>query len=300
MKKRIITAVALTAFLVIALLLRQYVHIQFFNVFIALISTLAAYEISSVIQKKQVDKNGRAPKLVLFAPPVFAIATYFLFLGLSVGNVIVWFLPLLFALVLVFGIYIYFASDINGQGFKLNFLAIVYPTVLFAFFYLINHFAYFKDNLKDLPQVGLFAIVLTFVVVAFTDTTAMFGGMIFKGPKLIPSVSPKKTISGAVCGLVAGVAGAIITFVIFNTNSVFKIDIFQLNQVTYWHFIFIGLALSFLTQVGDLVESFLKRKLGIKDMGRFLPGHGGIMDRLDGASLAVVGTFLTMIFLFVV
>jgi phosphatidate cytidylyltransferase len=114
---------------------------------------------------------------------------------------------------------------------------------------------------------GLYAIMWLFAVVWVADVTAYFGGRLIGGPKLWPRVSPAKTWSGfcvgVLCGAGAGLAAAPAgdrTFLLFA----------------------LGLATGVVAQGGDLFESFLKRKFGVKDSSHLIPGHGGLMDRLDG------------------
>jgi phosphatidate cytidylyltransferase len=128
---------------------------------------------------------------------------------------------------------------------------------------------------------GLAVILWLFAVVWGTDTCAYFSGRAIGGPKLWPSVSPKKTWSGAIGGLIGGAALGLLTLVLAGI------------PVRYPH-VLLSLAFSAATQGGDLFESALKRRYGVKDAGSIIPGHGGVMDRLDGfivaaALAAVVG-----------
>ncbi|MGL4241831.1 MAG: phosphatidate cytidylyltransferase, partial [Beijerinckiaceae bacterium] len=118
-------------------------------------------------------------------------------------------------------------------------------------------------------------------VVWGTDTCAYFTGRTLGGPKLWPAVSPKKTWSGAIGGLVGGAALGLIVL------SAAGIGL-------KWQHVALSLAFSVATQAGDLFESALKRRYDVKDAGSIIPGHGGVMDRLDGfifaaALAAVVG-----------
>jgi len=122
---------------------------------------------------------------------------------------------------------------------------------------------------------GFAVIVLLFAIVWSTDVCGYFAGRAFGGPKLMPVVSPKKTWSGAI----AGTAGAMIVgllvaspFGSFNTVAMLAITF----------------VLSVLAQFGDLFESWVKRQFGAKDSSRLIPGHGGVMDRLDGFWAAAV------------
>jgi phosphatidate cytidylyltransferase len=122
---------------------------------------------------------------------------------------------------------------------------------------------------------GLVAIAFVFGVVWATDTFAYFAGRTFGGPKLAPRFSPKKTWSGAIGGLVAAVvAGVVVGRWVPGAASL------PLAAV--------AAGLSVLSQAGDIGESAMKRHFGVKDSGHLIPGHGGIMDRVDGLVVALV------------
>ena len=104
------------------------------------------------------------------------------------------------------------------------------------------------------------------------------------GPKLIPEISPKKTVSGAIGGLLGGMIGAIVTYLLLKNTFVY-----HLSVSPYLYFALVGLIGAFLTEIGDLVESFLKRQLGVKDSGKIFPGHGGMLDRLDSVLTVALG-----------
>ncbi|MBI3789971.1 MAG: phosphatidate cytidylyltransferase [Gemmatimonadetes bacterium] len=107
-----------------------------------------------------------------------------------------------------------------------------------------------------------------------TDTGAYLFGRIFGGPKLMPSVSPGKTISGAIGGLLTavGMAFAYIAYVLHPAAEI---------RMTTGGTILFAVAISVAGQVGDLFESLIKREAGVKDSSQFFPGHGGVLDRLD-------------------
>ena len=132
--------------------------------------------------------------------------------------------------------------------------------------------------LRSDGEEGFLALIFLFAVVWTTDISAYFVGRAVGGPKLMPQVSPKKTWAGALGGLLAAVAVAI--------------ALAKLASLTAWFaFAMLAVVLSLSAQAGDLFESFLKRRFGTKDSSHLIPGHGGLMDRLDGfatASLAAV------------
>jgi phosphatidate cytidylyltransferase len=117
-----------------------------------------------------------------------------------------------------------------------------------------------------------FALFITWA----SDTTAFFIGRRFGRHKLAPNISPGKTWEGTIGGIV----GAIIMSILFFTSTPFHLPL------VYWQAIVLSILVSIFGQVGDLVESLLKRNMGVKDSGRLLPGHGGILDRLDSIIFA--------------
>jgi phosphatidate cytidylyltransferase len=132
------------------------------------------------------------------------------------------------------------------------------------------------------PYYGMQAVLLLFSIVWTTDVLGYFAGRAIGGPKLCPSVSPKKTWSGAVAGSIGGMLAAIAMVHVF---AAFKFG--EFHPVAWAS---IGLILSIVAQCGDLLESWIKRHFGAKDASQIIPGHGGVMDRLDGFwAAAVVG-----------
>jgi phosphatidate cytidylyltransferase len=133
--------------------------------------------------------------------------------------------------------------------------------------------------LRGSDRLGFVAIVLLFAIVWTTDVLGYFAGRAFGGPKLMPAVSPKKTWSGAI----AGALGAMIVSVpIVGLFSDFNRPVIAA----------LALLLSVLAQLGDLLESWVKRRFGAKDASHLIPGHGGVMDRLDGFWAAALAAFL--------
>lgn len=145
-------------------------------------------------------------------------------------------------------------------------------------------FALVTPALRQVPEIGLFLIGWTFAVVWFTDIAAYFTGRALGGPKLMPSVSPKKTWSGALGGALAGTAGGMAVWALMPATA----------GLGFGVVLAISLAASVVSQAGDLFESAIKRRFGTKDSSRLIPGHGGFLDRLDGywAVLVFAGMLL--------
>jgi len=150
---------------------------------------------------------------------------------------------------------------------------------LFYIFYFCSAFLNFSSSLY--LKILIFVILLTCVA---SDIGGFVFGKIFKGPKLT-KISPKKTISGAIGSL------------IFSATSA-PLLIYYLTKDFEPYVIIIGIVTSISCQTGDLFFSFLKRKASLKDTGNFLPGHGGILDRVDGILLGIPLGFLTLLMIY--
>jgi phosphatidate cytidylyltransferase len=124
------------------------------------------------------------------------------------------------------------------------------------------------------PDSGFAALMLVLLTVWATDIGGYFAGRLIGGPKLWPQVSPKKTWAGAIGGFVASLAVAA-GFAAFHLGKIMPL-------------LLLAAALSVAAQLGDLFESAVKRRFGVKDSSHIIPGHGGLMDRLDGFVAAIV------------
>lgn len=133
-------------------------------------------------------------------------------------------------------------------------------------------------------EMGLYTLILPFLVCAATDTFAYFVGRRFGKQPLAPNVSPKKTVEGAVGGTL--LAGAMITVLALVLQW---LDLFQVRMDLLVLYV---LTASIVGQIGDLILSAVKRVAGVKDFSDVLPGHGGMLDRLDSCLLALPYTFL--------
>jgi phosphatidate cytidylyltransferase len=121
---------------------------------------------------------------------------------------------------------------------------------------------------------GLFAIIWS------ADAAAYFGGKLIGGPKLVPNLSPAKTWSGFATGTLAGMVAAVAFAAAIG------------GPATLWALV--GAVLAFIGLCGDLFESLLKRRFGVKDASRVIPGHGGVLDRIDGLMAATVVTSIAL------
>lgn len=133
-------------------------------------------------------------------------------------------------------------------------------------------FPYFEIQILRLPH-GLEWFCLHLIIVFGGDVGAYFGGITFGKVKLMPSISPKKTVAGAMSGLVGSVVLGIAFARLFLTHT------------QAWQVAIFALICGFAAQMGDLLMSLIKRVAQVKDSGSIMPGHGGILDRVDGVIL---------------
>ena len=184
------------------------------------------------------------------------------------------------AFIFIFGVLIYYLTYVmlkngrNKEGQSLIKLTDIL-TLFTLNIYVIGCFSsiYMVRTGKD----GEFIYLLAFFGAWICDTFAYFVGYLFGKHKLIPNISPKKTIEGSIGGIVFTVLGFALFGYIVNT-------FFNAN-ISYFKLIFLGFVLSIVSQVGDLIASTIKRQYNIKDYGFLFPGHGGVLDRFDSVML---------------
>ena len=149
---------------------------------------------------------------------------------------------------------------------------IVSNLIIFSFFTLISILQ--KSN-------GLLALLYIVILVSTMDIFAYFGGKLFGKNKIIPKISKGKTIEGTLIGLFSTI---IISFLIKD-----------LMHFSFTYSLIYGFIISILAFFGDIIESFFKRNIGVKDSGKLIPGHGGLMDRLDGYFLVIPFSYFFII-----
>jgi phosphatidate cytidylyltransferase len=149
-----------------------------------------------------------------------------------------------------------------------------------GFFYLTTSFLLFY-HLRDLPEKGLALVVMAFFCVWASDSLAYIFGKIFKGRRLAPKISPNKTYAGLIGAMIGPIFILILGDIVMDAVRMTNI------QTNYLYFIVFGSLLGCVGQTGDLLISILKRKAGVKDTGTLIPGHGGLLDRIDSLLLIV-------------
>ena len=271
MKTRVITGTIMTAVFVVPCILSNYLV---YPIVMALLAAIAVFEMLRVLG---IEKNFAvaipAYLLALFMPTFAFYADelprgqydYYLVMALSLTVYLVY----LFVLAVLMRGRLKF-SAVSG-----TFTTICYIVVAFSALSLIRYI----EN-------GVFVFVIVFISSSVCDVFAYFTGYLFGKHKLIPEISPKKTVEGAI----GGTAFAVLALLLY----VFIIDLaVEGMAVNYWLALAYGLVLAIVGQFGDLVASFIKREYGVKDYGTLFPGHGGVLDRFD--SMLTISLVLLLI-----
>ena len=128
--------------------------------------------------------------------------------------------------------------------------------------------------LRDFEIIGIYLFMLIFVGAWITDIFAYFTGRFLGKHKLIPEISPKKTVEGSIGGIV-------FCSLFFMLYGFVLTKIVDISDINYLVLAIVGIIISVVAQIGDLTMSQIKRKFGVKDYGKILPGHGGVLDRFD-------------------
>jgi phosphatidate cytidylyltransferase len=271
MKERTISSVIIISVALLAVILSEYIV---YPIALALLGIIALFEVLRVVGVN--NKPMITIPAYLFAI-AFPVGAYFLtessaiyFLLAIAGGMFVY-------LLLLMGISVFSKGKTSFVCISEAFVAVVYITVSMTSLSLLRYF----DR-----ECGVWMVVLAFMIAWATDTFAFATGKLFGKHKLIPEISPKKTIEGSV--------GGVVVCIIFCFVYGFGLDlIFENITVDYLVLGLCALILSLVSQLGDLIASLLKREHGVKDYGTIFPGHGGVMDRFD--SVFAISTILLIV-----
>lgn len=288
MLKRTITGAIYVAIIVGFFFLRDYADYRLFNILTFAFAAIGTFEVARAI-KPYLYKGNFTLALIYGAAfvPVFCVFEYLTGIKGAYACLILAEAAVAYQAILTACIK---RDDIGAilKDFAVNVLPFLYPALLLLTMLCANEL-----------NSGFICLLLIFVISPCADTFAYLVGMTYnkirkgKAKRMCPNLSPKKTWAGAIGGVIGGIVGAIVIYFVVDKSAITETA--KISPVIA--FILIGGFASVLTEIGDLFESYIKRKVGIKDMGRILPGHGGIMDRIDGMSFAAVFVFLTFLLL---
>ena len=276
MKTRIITGLAYTLLAVGVMFLLQSPLLQ---CFIILFSVIAAYELCQAAQMKNKAMTAVSMATAALVPPILEywpllherlrIPAYPLLLGY-------------FLLLLVLMLARYEQTRFSDVLFAL-FASLAVPGAL-GTLVLIRNSVQARAGADFEPNLAVWLVLFTLCSAWMTDVFALFAGVKFGKHKLAPKISPKKTVEGAAGGLVGAALANVGLALLFNQA------VLQHHKINLLAVGLLSLVIGAVSMVGDLAMSVLKRNYGVKDFGKFFPGHGGVMDRFD--SLALVSPFI--------
>lgn len=248
-----------------------------YPIILSILGVIAVCEILKVIGV--VNKLGMTIPAVAFAA-LFPMLPYFTDSGIDeIKNILLLLAGALFVyLFYMMGFSVFSKGKLPFSKISEIFASVTYVVVSFTALSVIRYF--------DKSIVGMFQLGLVFIVAWICDVFAYLVGSLFGKHKLIPEISPKKTVEGAIGGIVF----AALSYMLYG----FIVDMIVDNIVVNYLFLGIfGSVLSVVSQVGDLIASLIKREYGVKDYGKLFPGHGGVMDRFD--SVLAVSTVLLIL-----
>lgn len=206
---------------------------------------------------------------------IFTILYYWMLHFYKTTGILLFLIAMLL-LLLIF--YVISFPKFNIKQVSLVLFAIIYVSIMFSFIYLI----------REKNEFGKYYVWLIFISSWGSDTFAYCTGILFGKHKLSPILSPKKTIEGAIGGIIgAAILSAIYTFIIFN-------KVLQNDSYSYIKIVVATSISAIISMLGDLTASAIKRDYGVKDYGDLIPGHGGILDRFDSVIFAAPALFFLL------
>ena len=310
MKNRFIFGMVMFLICAGVLFLTFYVSISVYDVFILIMMIVAAHEMSEALSYKYA-KPGFPMQLltILISYAVFKTVSIFSqnksdVYGLH--GVAAYFIALLIMVVIIFVVNMTSSSK-TGENVISSVFCLIYPVAIMFFFLAINylpgaqHGIAFSDWAYDpftadgyAPNYRVIAIMMVFICASSCDIAAFAIGSKFKGPKFAPMISPKKTVSGSIGGILGGMIGAAVVYGISFTGVGGLTGLHENIWVSLALYLSLGLLIGVATEIGDLMASYVKRHCEIKDYGSLIPGHGGIMDRIDGTMISALATYVYM------
>ena len=253
MKSRLISAGVILLFIVPLIIIGDI----YFKLGLLIISLLAIKEILSL---KSIPNSL---KII-----TYALTIILMLLNLSVT------IRIYIAILVYFSLLVFYEKDkYNIEICSYLCLFVIFITMVF-------------NSLYSIRMTDINTFIYLLLITTFTDTCSFFGGMLFGKRKLIPRISPNKTIEGAVIGTIFGtiIPSIFYIFMVLPGGDVFSI-------------IFLTFILSIIGQIGDLIFSSIKRYYKIKDFSNIMPGHGGVLDRLDSLIFVTISYIVLINFI---
>ena len=288
MKQRLITSAIITVGLIAVLFL------SWTPVYPAVLAFFASVAVFEVLRTFRLDKKLfiAIPSYVLSAVMPCLAYIFDTFEISIIGISHTFSFLLIFALTVYIFLFYLFVVVVFERG-KMKFAEA--SSAFISVFYIVASFSALV-LMRYIDKIGLFCLGPVLISAWITDCGAYFAGYFFGKHKLIPEVSPKKTVEGAIGGVLSAVAGMMLYGLIANhiTSNIEGITTVIPN---YLVLALSGAILSVVSQIGDLIASVIKREHGVKDYGNIFPGHGGIMDRFDSViAVSMITLVICLIF----
>lgn len=271
MKNRVITSVAILAAMLTVVIFSKFIV---YPLALALLAIIATFEVLRVIGSHKISTLSIPAYLISAA---FPLTAYFVDSNNSLEFLLILAAVVFVYLVWLMGVSVFSKGKIAFSKVSETLVGVTYVAVSFTSLSLIR---YINHNF------GVFLVVLVFVISWTCDTAAFAVGSLIGKHKLIPEISPKKTVEGAI----GGVVFSALLCALYGLGLDLVIEKIQVN---YLYLVLFGIILSVVSQLGDLIASLIKREHDVKDYGRIFPGHGGVLDRFD--SVLAVSTILLIL-----
>ena len=281
MLKRAVTAIILVGYAFAMLYLGTAVHYGFLDALIMSFAFVGTYEMYHTFRKSEYKNSWGAPLLL-------CVAIYPLWYFLGYKGILI---ALSLSICLALAVFT-FKAEMELKDLLATIFSLIYPMALVSLAFALS---------REFPCGGTFAISFAIFLPVFSDTFAYLVGSTLGKRKLCPSISPKKTVAGAIGGLLGSVLCAVTFFLLFDLYAVIPVGYVTFSDsvaVRAVVFVVLGLVGGVLAEIGDLAASRIKRTMNIKDLGNIFPGHGGVLDRLDSIMFTLVMFFTAFTFMY--
>jgi phosphatidate cytidylyltransferase len=281
MLKRAVTAIILVGYAFAMLYLGTAVHYGFLDALIMSFAFVGTYEMYHTFRKSEYKNSWGAPLLL-------CVAIYPLWYFLGYKGILI---ALSLSICLALAVFT-FKAEMELKDLLATIFSLIYPMALVSLAFALS---------REFPCGGTFAISFAIFLPVFSDTFAYLVGSTLGKRKLCPSISPKKTVAGAIGGLLGSVLCAVTFFLLFDLYAVIPVGYVSFSDsvaVRAVIFVVLGIVGGVLAEIGDLAASRIKRTMNIKDFGNIFPGHGGVLDRLDSIMFTLVMLFTAFTFMY--
>lgn len=281
MLKRAVTAIILVGYAFAMLYLGTAVHYGFLDALIMSFAFVGTYEMYHTFRKSEYKNSWGAPLLL-------CVAIYPLWYFLGYKGILI---ALSLSICLALAVFT-FKAEMELKDLLATIFSLIYPMALASLAFALS---------REFPCGGTFAISFAIFLPVFSDTFAYLVGSTLGKRKLCPSISPKKTVAGAIGGLLGSVLCAVTFFLLFDLYAVIPVGYVSFSDsvaVRAVVFVVLGIVGGVLAEIGDLAASRIKRTMNIKDFGNIFPGHGGVLDRLDSIMFTLVMFFTAFTFMY--